>query len=90
MSATDIGLIVIPLVIFMAGVIYGTVKGVVRFAQYLAHTEETLDRIATSNQGLRDDFTGYKQATDERFEAVNEKVHGLDRRLFLVENAERP
>lgn len=87
MNATIIGLIVVPVSLFLLVAIGGAVKGIIRFAQYLAHTEEALDKIATSNQGLRDDFTGYQRTTDERFEVVNERVHGIDRRLFSVENS---
>lgn len=81
-----VAFIVIPSVIFLLTLTFGAIKFIIRFAQYLAHTEEALDKVADSNVEIRDEVRGYKQATDERFEAVNERVHGLDRRVFSIEN----
>lgn len=48
MNATIVGLIVVPLAIFLLGAVFGGVRGAIRFAQYLVRSEEAQDRMATA------------------------------------------
>lgn len=54
MSADLLGLVVVPSCIFLLGVIGMSVRGLVRFTQYMIRSEESLDKIAVSNQQLAD------------------------------------
>ena len=78
MNATDIGLIVIPLVIALCGAVYGGIRGAVRFAQYLVRSEASQADIARTNQNISDQLTGYIKKSDERYE-------NHDRRITVVE-----
>lgn len=80
MNATTIGLIVIPVALFLLGAAYGAVKGAIRFAQYLVRSEEAQEAVATSLKDIAHQLDEYMKKTDG-------EVRSLDRRVSVVEYA---
>lgn len=62
--------IVVPVTIFLLGAGYGAVRGIIRFAQYLAHSEETQDAIVASNERISERLGDYMKETDHRLNLV--------------------
>jgi hypothetical protein len=54
----------IPLLIALVGAIVGIVKGSIRFAQYMAHSEESSDSIAKSNDEISKTLNAFIARTD--------------------------
>ena len=80
MDTTVIGLIVVPLTIFLLGATYGTIRGAIRFAQYLVRSEEAQDASATALKDIASRLNDYMGKTDG-------EIRSLDRRMSVVEYA---
>lgn len=80
MDTTTIGLIVIPVVIFVLGGIYGAVRGIVRFAQYFVRAEEAQHGMSESMDAMHKTLSAYIEKNDHRLNSV-------DRRLSILEYA---
>jgi hypothetical protein len=79
-DTTIIGLIVIPLTIFILGSIYGAVRGAIRFAQYLVRSEEEQRSSSESLTEITDLLKEYMDKTNGEL-----REHG--ERLTVVEFA---
>ena len=74
MNPTTIGLIVIPLVIFILGATYGGVRGAIRFAQYLVRTEESQRASANSVEEIATLLKEYMHKTDSELREQSERL----------------
>lgn len=79
MTAT-LGLIVIPVAVFLLGAAYGAIRGAIRFAQYLVRSEEAQDKAANSLENISERLDEYMSKTDG-------EIRSLDRRVAVVEYA---
>lgn len=59
--------IVIPLCIFLFGVAVASVKGIIGAAQHLAHAEESLDKVAESNEAISSRLGSFIEKSDSRW-----------------------
>lgn len=80
MNVDVLGLIIVPVVLFILGAAYGGIRGIIRFAQYLVRTEEAQDSMARSMSALT-------ERLGEHIDKTDRKVSSLDRRLTVVEFA---
>jgi hypothetical protein len=78
MSATTVGLIVVPLCIFLLTVIYGGIRGSIRFAQYLVRSEEAQSSAADSLKNVSDRLNEYMSKNDG-------EIRSLDKRMTVAE-----
>lgn len=59
-----LGYIVIPLFVFVCGVLYGGAKWLTRAAQYMTHSEEAQTSIAKSNDEINAKLDSYIDKTN--------------------------
>ena len=74
MDATIVGLIVIPLTVFILGAIYGAVRGVIRFAQYLVRSEEEQHASTNSLEEIATLLKEYMHKTDVELREQSERL----------------
>ena len=59
--------VVVPAIVF-------SIKGVIKFAGWLAHQQESADRVATSNEAIADNLKEYIDKNDIRVRAIEQDV----------------
>lgn len=72
-TASIIGLVVVPLTIFVLGAAGAAIAGAIRFAKYMVRSEESLKTTAQSAQQIAARLERFIDETDDRLEA-----HGMD------------
>lgn len=84
MNTTVLGLIVVPLAIFILGSLYGAIRGAIRFAQYLVRSEEAQERMASAIETVA---TELHEFMGETRDITNE--HGQQLAVLQWELAQR-
>lgn len=87
MDSTTIGLIVVPVAIFLLGGIFASVRGIVRFAQYFVRAEEAQHALTDSTDAMHKVLTAYVEKTDHRLSAVDRRISVLE---YAIGKRSRP
>lgn len=66
MSVDAVGLIAIPVTMFLLGAAFAAVRGAIRFAQYMVRTEEAQARTADSNEEMSKKLDAFMERTDSK------------------------
>jgi hypothetical protein len=75
--------ICVPLFIFLAGVIYGVIKGAIRFAQHMTRSEKTQESIAATNTDIRDSMNSFMEKTNTHLNIHDQEIAVLNWRSGL-------
>jgi len=59
--------VIVPAVVF-------SIKGVIKFAGWLAHQQESADRVATSNEAIAENLKEYIEKNDSRVRKIEQDV----------------
>lgn len=74
MSVDAIGLIAIPVSIFLIGAIIAAIRGAIRFAQYMVRSEEAQIRTADSMQNISERLEKFMDETEHRLNEHSERL----------------
>jgi hypothetical protein len=86
-NATVIGLVVVPVAIFLLGVIFAAIRGAIRFAQYMVRSEEAQESTASSNKEVRDLLSAFMGEMRGEFRARDEVLRDHGERIRVNEFA---
>ena len=64
----------IPLFLAICGAIFGIVKLIIRFAQYMTKSETAQSEIAKTNVEIRDILTSYMAKTDTHLGVIDQDI----------------
>lgn len=87
MSVDTIGLILVPVTIFIVGAIVAAVRGAIRFAQYMVRSEEAQQSTASSNKEVRDLLSAFMGEMRDEFRARDEVLRDHGERIRVNEYA---
>jgi hypothetical protein len=64
----------VPVFLALCGAIFGIIKGSIRFAQYMAHSEEAQDSIAGTNTQIRDQLNAFVDKTNQHLSQHDQEI----------------
>lgn len=90
MSVEAIGLIAIPVAIFLLGTIIAAIRGAIRFAQYMVRSEEAQIRTADSMQDISARLTKFMDETEHRLNEHSERLAVVEWEIGTNGRSPRP
>jgi hypothetical protein len=74
MSVDLIGLILVPISIFLIGAVIASIRGAIRFAQYMVRSEEAQTRTADSTREISERLGAFISETEDRLNEHGERL----------------
>lgn len=89
MTVNTIGLILIPVSIFVIGGIVALIRGAIRFAQYMVRSEEAQTRTADSVGEISERLSDFMKETGTRLGEHNERLAVVEWEIGLNGSRQR-
>jgi hypothetical protein len=77
--------IVVPVAIFIVGVVTAAIRGAIRFAQYMTRSENSQSSVAQTNKEISDRLSGFVDHTEKRFDGIDRHLGIHDQQIAVLD-----
>ena len=85
MSLEVLAWVVIPVGIFLLGLVWGAVRMIVRMAQYFVRSEEAQKLTAANTENIATTLKSYMSKTDGRFDHIDQRFEDHGKQLAVLQ-----